>query len=906
MIKSITMFVIIISLLFPFCLFASPLSVNAAPTIYTDDGSSSVIYTGVWSVEYTNQPGGYYYADDPWGAYNNSFHISGTTNSTVSYTFTGNSISLISTLGDNMGKAEVTIDGGQPQVIDLYIPAYEHEPTKNIKHKRAIFIKNGLSDGQHTISIRVLGQKHPDSSGYNVTIDCFEIRTSNRAKNTIVTASSSVEGWGWHKTKLVDGERNSVSGAMGWSSNDNLTQNHTEWVQIDLGDNNYIDRIDIYPRNDGTNVGEYFPIDFIIQVSKDNSVWTTVVSKTGYPKPGNEVQSFRIAAQTVRYIKIIGTNLRQCPTEYNYYRMQFAEVEAYYDEYKHTGSMPAQPGTTYYISSSSGSDSNNGTSPSTPWKTLAKASTMIYSGGNQILLKCGDTWNDETLFLHGNGTSGNPIIVSSYGTGNKPVINAGKGAAYGIQLVDSHGYKFTNLEFTGSVGGIHVLSDVTFNHDYLWIENCYFHDIEGTSIDTDVIMPYPGAYYGAGIMFSGFSDPDNRGKTLFSNITIKDCNFYQCDTGIINLIRDKPMDLNGSPTNAWYFERDAYTNFNIINCTIRRSYRSGGIMLYGVTGGMIDNVLIDETGYQKGMWWGTAACQVTMSENYTVKNSEFKNTYRTNNSPDGEGFDFESGNKNIMLLNCYIHDNEGPAILFYGGNGGWRLNNDNNIVDGCFLYNNGTYGAGYDSKALKNYPNNTGIVKNCIFKLKFVGQECSAAPMMFDTSNYIVNPDWSQVYGPGRTNHALGSTVTASSDVNGWGWHKSYVCDGITSNLAAPNNIGWSSNDSLETNHTEWIKVDMGSVKTISEVDLYACDRDTVYFPEDFTIEVSTDNVNWTTVVTRTNYPQPSASAPKQVFSFSPCQARYVKVTGTSLRSNPNEYNYYRMQIAEIAILQLY
>ena len=50
--------------------------------------------------------------------------------------------------------------------------------------------------------------------------------------------------------------------------------------------------------------------------------------------------------------------------------MQFSEVEAYYDEYKHTGSTTAQSGTTYYVSSSSGSDSNNGTSPSTPWKTL--------------------------------------------------------------------------------------------------------------------------------------------------------------------------------------------------------------------------------------------------------------------------------------------------------------------------------------------------------------------------------------------------------------------------------------------------------------------------------------------------------------------------------------------------------
>lgn len=876
-----------------------------AATEYKNDNDSSIIYSGTWSVERTDVQGGYYYADSPWGAYNNDFHISSTVNSTASFTFTGNSITLVSTLADNMGMAGVSIDGGQETLADLYIHSFEYGPsTINIKHKRAIFIKDGLSDGQHTITVRVTGQKNTNSSGTGINVDAFEVRTTNRAKNTTVTSSSSVEGFGWYNTKLVDGQRSCISGAMGWSSNSSLTVNHTEWVQIDMGDTNYIDRIDLYPRNDAGSVGEYFPVDFNIQVSKDNSVWTTVISKTNYSKPDSQVQSFRIAAQTVRYIKITGTSLRQCPNEYNYYRMQLAEVEACYDEYKHTGTTNAAAGVTYYVSSSSGSDSNNGTSPATAWKTLSKASSMIYSGGNSILLNSGDTWTGETLFLHGNGTANSPIIVSSYGTGAKPVINAGKGAAHGIKIVDAHGYKISNLEFTGSVTGITVLTDRTYNHDYLWIENCYFHDIEGTSIGTDLIMPYPETYFGSGIAIINWLDSSTANQTSYSNITIKDSVFSQCDTGIMNLLRDKPMDYNGSPTNAWYFSRNTLNNLNISNCSIYKSYRSGGIMLYGVTGGSVDGVMIDETGITKGMFWGTAAYQVTMSENFTVKNSEFKRTYRTNNSPDGEGFDFESGNKNITLYNCYIHDNEGAGVMFYGENGGWGRNNVGNTVDSCYFYDNGTQGAGYDSKAIKNYPENSGIVKNCMFKLKFVGQECSSDPVTFDTSNYIVNPDWSQVYGPGRTNHALGSTVTASSDVNGWGWFKSRINDGIISNLAAPNDLGWSSNNSLTSNHTEWVMFDLGTAKSISEVDLYACDRDTVYFPIDFTISVSTDNINWTQVVTKTGYAKPVAS--KQAFTFSTQTARYVKITATNLRQNPNEYNYYRMQLAEVAILQIY
>ena len=38
-------------------------------------------------------------------------------------------------------------------------------------------------------------------------------------------------------------------------------------------------------------VGEAFPLDFTIQVSNDNTNWTTVVTQTNYAKPGNSVQA---------------------------------------------------------------------------------------------------------------------------------------------------------------------------------------------------------------------------------------------------------------------------------------------------------------------------------------------------------------------------------------------------------------------------------------------------------------------------------------------------------------------------------------------------------------------------------------------------------------------------------------
>ena len=77
--------------------------------------------------------------------------------------------------------------------------------------------------------------------------------------------------------------------------------------------------------------------------------------------------------------------------------------------------------TDYYISSS-GDDSYNGTSTSTPWKTIAKINSRTFSPGDFIFLKRGDTWREQ-LNIPSSGSAGNPLTFGAYGTGAKPVIN---------------------------------------------------------------------------------------------------------------------------------------------------------------------------------------------------------------------------------------------------------------------------------------------------------------------------------------------------------------------------------------------------------------------------------------------------------------------------------------------------
>jgi hypothetical protein len=75
--------------------------------------------------------------------------------------------------------------------------------------------------------------------------------------------------------------------------------------------------------------------------------------------------------------------------------------------------------TTYYVSSSTGSDSASGTSATTPWQTVAHVNGRTFLPGDSILFKRGDVWN-ESLVPPSSGSSGNPITFDAFGTGAAP------------------------------------------------------------------------------------------------------------------------------------------------------------------------------------------------------------------------------------------------------------------------------------------------------------------------------------------------------------------------------------------------------------------------------------------------------------------------------------------------------
>jgi len=76
--------------------------------------------------------------------------------------------------------------------------------------------------------------------------------------------------------------------------------------------------------------------------------------------------------------------------------------------------------TVYYVSNA-GSDSANGTTTGTAWKTISKVNASTFSGDDQILFQRGGTWS-EALIVPSSGTAGHVITFGAYGTGANPII----------------------------------------------------------------------------------------------------------------------------------------------------------------------------------------------------------------------------------------------------------------------------------------------------------------------------------------------------------------------------------------------------------------------------------------------------------------------------------------------------
>jgi hypothetical protein len=100
-----------------------------------------------------------------------------------------------------------------------------------------------------------------------------------------------------------------------------------------------------------------------------------------------------------------------------------------------------------YVSSSTGKDTQTGLSQDMPFKTIAKGISRLRSGHpDWLLLKKGDTWYESVDWSNSGGRSASqPMLISSYGTGPRPLIETGSHRGFSnTQVGGSRGNGTTN------------------------------------------------------------------------------------------------------------------------------------------------------------------------------------------------------------------------------------------------------------------------------------------------------------------------------------------------------------------------------------------------------------------------------------------------------------------------------
>lgn len=287
---------------------------------------------------------------------------------------------------------------------------------------------------------------------------------------------------------------------------------------------------------------------------------------------------------------------------------------------KNTVEIPTVDGTAYFVSTT-GNDTNSGTTVDAPWATIEKVNSSTFSPGDGVFFKRGETWN-ENLVVPSSGSADGVIIFGAYGAGNNPILD-GTGATYSetyggfVKAVGKHYVTIQDLTVCNvALGALHNNAGILFNNaNYGTVKNC--------------LVDYTD---GAGIKFNGGTNAtvhNNEVRYSCLNSNEESISFRNIVTGIIDnnyVHHDAKGDIYGGigidvkegcssivverneltalNPNAIYV--DAYT-LGVSDVIVRFNYihdtYGPGIVLGSESGGDLDNVLVHHnivTGAAKG------------------------------------------------------------------------------------------------------------------------------------------------------------------------------------------------------------------------------------------------------------------------------------------------------------------
>ncbi|MBA3705991.1 MAG: right-handed parallel beta-helix repeat-containing protein, partial [Bacteroidetes bacterium] len=306
----------------------------------------------------------------------------------------------------------------------------------------------------------------------------------------------------------------------------------------------------------------------------------------------------------------------------------------------------------FYISSS-GDDSNDGSSPSTPVKSISQLNLLIVElrPGDVVLFERGCIFNGQ-LLMNAAGDNVSPIKFSAYGTGKNPVISGS------IPVTNWSNYKegIFKTRVTSEVKGFFFNEGrMTLarypNSGYLRIGNPFAEPNKGF---TDNYLKQPNGYWnGSNVKirtenwayeYSSIIDfQDGR-------ISYRDPTYYPAKSGWGYYLDNNMNHLDTA--GEWYFDK---TN------------KDENLYFYIPDGINSGDMNIQCTVYDYGFF------SERESNNIIIKDLEFRNQFTS-------GIYFAGTISDLKIENCTFKGQEQIGILIPG-------RSENNIIDNCRFYN---------------------------------------------------------------------------------------------------------------------------------------------------------------------------------------------------------------------------
>jgi hypothetical protein len=354
-------------------------------------------------------------------------------------------------------------------------------------------------------------------------------------------------------------------------------------------------------------------------------------------------------------------------------------------------------GTTYYVSTLSGSNGNSGTSSTSPWYDFTNVNVHTFQPGDRILLERGSHWSATILSPLGSGSATSPIVIDSYGTGTaRPRIDAAgyqsnlNGAsqavvndptyypnfAYGsgaVTLFNQQYWEISDLELTNTASGtfdptnkannfsgvrVWARNAGTLNHIY--VRANYIHDVTGeVSYSGDRAE---GKRTGGIVVYTWDYNTDGQ-QTRFNDLRIEN-NF------IANVSMEGICLQQASKTNLSFVNRTGYNDGSpwipythlMVDGNLVNNYNdansSDAIQLIGAQFANVYNNLV--------VGGGTVGIEADYTDQVTIDRNEVAGVtqhYVNGGGQDHAGIDGDVQSSNLVIERNYTHDNGEGIIL---------------------------------------------------------------------------------------------------------------------------------------------------------------------------------------------------------------------------------------------------